>query len=153
MDEYDDDEQEDQQPQRTRNGGDGWRKKLEADNEQLRAQNAAGAAAIRELAFVKAGVDINDPRAEYFVKGYDGDLTADAIKAKAETIGLFAAPAASNTDPNAESIQRMHEATSTSGRGVPSVNWAQKIYEATTPEEVKQLAEQAAAAGAKLSFE
>lgn len=43
----------------------------------------------RENAFLRAGIDIEAPEAKYFYKGYEGELTADAIKAEAETLGLF----------------------------------------------------------------
>lgn len=45
-------------------------KKLEAELNQIR----------RELAFAKAGIPLDDPRMNYFVKGYDGELTADAVR-------------------------------------------------------------------------
>lgn len=44
----------------------------------------------REVAFRKAGVDPDDAKARYFVKGYDGELTAEAIRKEAEGIGLVA---------------------------------------------------------------
>lgn len=47
----------------------------------------------RENAFLKAGIDPESPRAKYFVKGYDGELTAEAIKSEAEAAGIFEAPA------------------------------------------------------------
>jgi hypothetical protein len=37
----------------------------------------------RLLAFAQAGIDANDPAAKYFVKGYDGDMDPEAIKAAA----------------------------------------------------------------------
>jgi hypothetical protein len=37
----------------------------------------------RERAFMSAGVPVDDPAARYFVKGYDGELDPDAIKAAA----------------------------------------------------------------------
>jgi hypothetical protein len=40
-------------------------------------------AAMRQLAFSRAGIDLDDPAAEWFMKGYDGDMTADAVKAAA----------------------------------------------------------------------
>lgn len=56
-------------------------------------QKAARAdAAERELAFAKAGVDLADPKLSYFVKGYSGDLTPDAIKQEAVNAGFLAAP-------------------------------------------------------------
>lgn len=58
-------------------------KQLESENAALKAKAEAAAAAERELAFVKAGIDPNLPVAKYFMKGYDGELTADAIRAAA----------------------------------------------------------------------
>jgi hypothetical protein len=51
------------------------------------------AAAKRELAFVKAGVPLDDPKMAYFVKGYDGELDPQAIKDAAVEAGFMAAPA------------------------------------------------------------
>lgn len=45
----------------------------------------------RELAFAKAGLPMNDPRMNYFVKGYDGDMTAEAIREAALEAGFLAA--------------------------------------------------------------
>jgi ribosomal protein L12E/L44/L45/RPP1/RPP2 len=47
----------------------------------------------RENAFLKAGIDTEDPRMSYFVKGYQGELTKDAILAEATTAGFVQAPA------------------------------------------------------------
>jgi hypothetical protein len=46
----------------------------------------------RELAFVKAGVPMDDPRMIYFVKGYEGELDPQAIKDAAIEAGFMAAP-------------------------------------------------------------
>lgn len=46
----------------------------------------------RENAFLKAGIDTEDPKFKYFAKGYEGELTADAIKAEAEAAGFTAEP-------------------------------------------------------------
>ena len=43
----------------------------------------------RELAFAKAGLPMNDPKMAYFIKGYDGDLDAEAIKEAAESAGFL----------------------------------------------------------------
>lgn len=60
------------------------------------AEAAARAeAAERELAFLKAGVDPAKPAATWFIKGYDGDLSTDAIKKAAGDAGLLAGAQAS----------------------------------------------------------
>lgn len=43
----------------------------------------------RDNAFRDAGINPTDPKAKYFVKGYDGELTADAIKAEATAAGFI----------------------------------------------------------------
>jgi len=49
----------------------------------------------RELAFLRAGVDLDSPLGKMFVKGYDGDLEPEAIKtAYAEIVPAAAPPAA-----------------------------------------------------------
>lgn len=61
-------------------------KQLEKEAKELRKQVAEFAVTQRELAFAKAGIDPASPQAKYFVKGYDGDLTPEAIRAAAETL-------------------------------------------------------------------
>lgn len=46
----------------------------------------------RRGAFSEAGINPADPKTKYFVKGYDGELTPEAIRAEAEAAGLFAPP-------------------------------------------------------------
>jgi hypothetical protein len=43
----------------------------------------------RENAFRDAGINPSDPKTKYFIKGYDGELTADAIKAEATAAGFI----------------------------------------------------------------
>ena len=42
----------------------------------------------RELSFRDAGVDPNSKQGQYFIRGYDGEMTADAIRAEAAELGL-----------------------------------------------------------------
>ena len=46
---------------------------------------------LRENAFLKAGISSDDPRMSYFVKGYDGDLNAEAIRKAAMDAGFIQA--------------------------------------------------------------
>lgn len=59
----------------------------------------------RENAFIKAGVNMDDPKMGYFVKGYDGELTSEAIKEAAISAGFMAAPAAAAPDPAVQQAQ------------------------------------------------
>jgi hypothetical protein len=83
-------------------------KKLEAELNSLR----------RELAFAKAGIPMNDPRMSYFVKGYEGELEADAIREAAEEAGFLQAeqaqqqaPQVSQQAPEAAATQRVMRAS------------------------------------------
>ena len=65
------------------------KKKLEQENFELK----------RRLAFVEAGISMADPRMKYFIKGYDGEMEADAIRAAAMEAG-FLASQSQGEDPN-----------------------------------------------------
>lgn len=59
---------------------------------ELRAAADRGRKLERENAFLKAGIDTDDPRMRYFVEGYQGDLTKEAIVAEATTAGFITTP-------------------------------------------------------------
>lgn len=50
------------------------------------------AEARRELAFARAGINPDDPKMRYFVKGYDGEMTAEAVREAAMEAGFLATP-------------------------------------------------------------
>lgn len=54
-------------------------KKLKAENTRMK----------RELAFAKAGIPLTDPKMNYFVKGYEGELEAEAIREAAVEAGFL----------------------------------------------------------------
>jgi hypothetical protein len=56
-------------------------KKLEAELNQMK----------RQMAFYQAGIPQDDPRMQYFIKGYDGELEADAIRTAATEAGFLQA--------------------------------------------------------------
>lgn len=68
----------------------------------------------RELAFSKAGLPMNDPKMSYFVKGYDGDMTAEAIRQAALEAGFLASQGQDNSviDNAAAAQQRVMSASS-----------------------------------------
>lgn len=43
----------------------------------------------RQLAFAKAGIDPDDPKMRYFAKGYDGEMTAAAVRQAALEAGFL----------------------------------------------------------------
>lgn len=75
--------------------------------DKARELEATNAAMARENAFLKAGINPEqDPRLGYFVRGYDGDLTSEAIKTAATEAGFLADPVvAAATVPAGESTE------------------------------------------------
>lgn len=59
-------------------------------------------AAKRELAFLKAGINPEDPKMRYFVKGYEGDLSAEAVREAALEAGFLASQ--QGPDPQQQAI-------------------------------------------------
>ena len=54
-------------------------KKLEQELAQMR----------RELAFYRAGISLDDPRMQYFIRGYDGELEPESILQAAVDAGFL----------------------------------------------------------------
>lgn len=78
------------------NSGD-FRAMRKAANEakRLKAENAK---LQREIAFAKAGLPLSDPKMNYFIKGYDGELDAEAIREAAAEAGFIAPPEQPNQE-------------------------------------------------------
>ena len=124
-------DQQQQNPQETEPN---WRRGLErrAQTAQQKAQEAEAraVAAERKLAFAEVGIPLDNPLTSYFVAGYQGDVTAEAIRAKAAEIGLVqptqqtqqqAAQQAQNTQ-QAQAFQQIGDAMN--GQAVPAGrNW------------------------------
>ena len=69
-----------------------WRRELEARANAGDEAVAELAQLRRELSFRDAGVDPNTKQGQYFMRGYDGEMTADAIRAEAAELGLTGQP-------------------------------------------------------------
>ena len=115
-------------------------RKSEARNKELEAKLLEATEAQRKLAFVEAGVDINSPASRYFVKGYDGEMTADAIRQAAQETNLIGA---TQTKPEVQAEQqawnRVSKAKSLGENSEPESDWNTKIRNAKSQDEVMQL--------------
>lgn len=60
------------------------------------------ATAERQLAFAQAGIPLNDPKLSYFVRGYEGETTPEAIRQAAVEAGFIDEGAAGSGVPDAE---------------------------------------------------
>ena len=69
-----------------------WRRDMEARAKAGDEAVAELAQLRRELSFRDAGVDPNSKQGQYFMRGYDGEMTADAIRAEAAELGLTGQP-------------------------------------------------------------
>lgn len=113
-------------------------KQLESENAELKARADEAAAAARELAFVKAGVDPNLPVAKYFMKGYDGELNADAIREAAIEAQIIRDTKADSIKQEANTWNRTNEIAAGSN-SEPPVDILQRISQAKSPEEIDML--------------
>lgn len=82
-------------------------KKLEQELNELK----------RELAFAKAGLPMNDPKMNYFVKGYDGEMSATAIREAALEAGFLASQNQSE-DPNVTAAGAAQQRVMSASSGV-----------------------------------
>ena len=119
-------------------------RKLEAENKALKEKLAQAETSQRELNFVKAGMDPNDPKYKYFIKGYDGELTPEAIRQAAEEASLIPSQ---NKEVAAEqqSWNRVAQAARAGETSEPPVDYAQRLNNAKSADEVMQLLAQARA--------
>jgi len=104
----------------------------------------------RKALFYEAGLDPNDPKAKYFVKGYDGEMTAEEIRAEAAEAGLITVTESSesvSTDEQAALGRVNNTAGSAESTGE---DFASKISLAANEAEVMALLRQS---GAPLSEE
>jgi len=126
------DEQDGRNPVRDR------MKQLEAENAELRAQADAANGAARELAFVKAGIDPDLPISKYFVKAYDGELTAEAIREAGIEAGLLQDTQADSIKQEAGTWNRTNQMAAGSEADVP-IDFVTRISQAKSAEEVDML--------------
>lgn len=115
-------------------------RKLEKELKAERAARAEAEAAKRELAFVKAGVPLDNPVAKYFIKGYDGEITPEAIRAAAEEANLVQpSKQAEETKAEQEIWGRISKAQRAGETSEPAEDWTAKINNARNQDEVMQL--------------
>jgi hypothetical protein len=121
-------------------------KKLEGENQQLKDEGPGVEALQRENAFLKAGIDLDAPMSEYFIKGYDGDLDADAIKAEAAKVGVLGGdgpeptPEQDATISTHQSISEAVSADPVNAAGKTQQQIADDMWAAKSPAEIERIA-------------
>lgn len=114
-------------------------KQLEAENAALREQAQSASEAARKLAFVEAGVDPSIPVAKYFMKGYDGELTPDAIRQAAIEAQIIQDRKSAQIQQEAAAWSQTTQAAAGNTTGEAPVDFVTRITNAKSQQEVEML--------------
>jgi len=102
-----------------------WRRQLEARARAADQARAEADAAKRELALIRAGIDLDSPQGKLFAKAYDGEPAVDAIRKAAEEYGVLAPP----TPPVDPAELSAHTRVAQASAGSPAAPPADPIAE------------------------
>lgn len=144
---YEDDEnqQQDSNPVRAR------MKQLEKETRELRKQVAEAEQLKRELNFSRAGIDPADPKFKYFVKGYDGELSTDAIRQALEEAQLIAPQKPQVDDTEKRGWQQTNRNAAGTEAVPPAPSWGKRIQDAQSMDEIYQIFAEAREQGIEFS--
>ena len=123
-------------------------RELEQQVKAFEAKAKEAEAAQRELAFVKAGVNPDSAAAKYFVKGYDGELTPEAIRAAAEEANLVSSEK-KEVAVEQQAWNRVAQASRAGETSEPPVDYVQRFNNTKSADEVMALIAQARAEAEK----
>jgi hypothetical protein len=142
---YDDDDDQPQEsnPVRAR------MKQLEKENREYKKMLAEAETLKRELSFAKAGIDPADPKFKYFVKGYDGDLSPEAVRQALEEAQLIA-PQPVVDQGERQGWQQTNKVAAGAEVSPPPPSWVKRIQDANTEQELYAIFEEAQAQGIDL---
>jgi|TARA_X000001036_G_scaffold86026_1_gene78107 hypothetical protein len=127
-----------------------FRRELEARTKEAEQRNAdleqRLASYERRDTFRSAGLDPDDARVKYFVKGYDGELDPASIRAEAEAAGFISdnAPSIRQSDAVMPDVLRAEERIQSAGEGGDPVSQADldaRIKATKNPDELRALME------------
>ena len=125
-----------------------WRRDLENRAKEAEQQAAEMASQLqsyqRRDTFRSAGLDPDDARVKYFVKGYDGELDATAIREEAMAAGFIGADAPMpepNLTNDALATEQRIQAAGEGGEPVVSPALEERIKATTNQDELRALME------------
>lgn len=124
-------------------------KQLEKENREAKKLVAELQTAAKELSFAKAGIDVTDPRFKYFVKGYDGEPTPEAIRQAAEEAQLIT-PQATPQDTDKAAWQQTNKIAAGAETASSGPSWRKRISDAASQEELLTIFAEAQAQGVDL---
>jgi len=125
-------------------------KAQEKELRELRKQVAESQAVQKEMAFVKAGIDLTSPMSKYFIRGYDGELTPEAIRLAAEEAQLITPQVSPEDQAEKQGWKQTNRIAAGSEVSPPPASWIKRIQDATSKEEVFAIYEEASAQGIEL---
>jgi hypothetical protein len=140
----DDDQPQDSNPVRAR------MKQLEKENREFKKQLAEAEQLRREANFLKAGIDPAEPKFKYFVKGYDGELSPDAIRAALEEAQLIT-PQSNPASEDKQAWQTTNKVAAGAESAPDGPSWAKRISDAQSEAELMAVFAEAQAQGIDLS--
>jgi hypothetical protein len=152
MSNFDDYSEEDFTEQESSNGGNPVRarmKQLEKDLREAQKQLAASAEVQKKLAFVEAGIPLDSPMSKYFIKGYDGELTPEAIREAAQEAQLIA-PVQQVADTDKQAWRETNKIAAGSEVSPAPPGWIQRIEAANSEQEIMSIFAEAQAQGIDL---
>ena len=150
FDTYEDDDDETSETGQGRNPLRAQLKRLEKENADLRKQTASFAETQKKLAFIEAGVPLDSPMAKYFIKGYDGELTPEAIRVAAEEAQLVA-PSTKVNEADKQAWRETNRIAAGSEVSPEGPSWVKRIQEAESESELMAIFAEAQAAGVELA--
>ena len=125
-----------------------WRRDLDNRAKEAEQQAAEMASQLqsyqRRDTFRSAGLDPDDARVKYFVKGYDGELDATAIREEAMAAGFIGADAPMpepNLTNDALATEQRIQAAGEGGEPVVSPDLEERIKATTNQDELRDLME------------
>ena len=125
-------------------------KAQEKELRELRKQVAESQAVQKEMAFVKAGIDLTSPMSKYFIKGYDGELTPEAIRLAAEEAQLITPQVSPEDQAEKQGWKQTNRIAAGSEVSPPPASWIKRIQDAASKDEVFAIYEEASAQGIEL---
>lgn len=114
-----------------------WVRDLEKRAKGADTAKAEAEAAKRELAMLRAGIDLDTPQGKLFAKAYDGESTLDAVKAAAEEYGVIQAMNAIPTE-ELDAIDRVSRAGAVPS-STPMDDPIAALNNAETPDQIIEL--------------
>ena len=127
-----------------------WRRDLENRAKEAESQLAETQERLsgyeRRDVFRSAGLDLEDRQVSYFVKAYDGEMDAEAIRTEAEAAGFIGrdASATSSSSPIKRDALDAEQRIAVAGEGGDPVSQADlnaRIASTSNPEELRALME------------